>query len=80
MALHLTKLLDKPSVLYSNVGGLSGFVKGKKSDICAYTDPVPRFRADGMQLVGFLILVAFVLSLWYLTHFLIVDISSFPVL
>lgn len=80
MALHLPKLLDKPRVLCSNVGGLSAFVKGKKSDICAYTDSVPRFRADGMQLVGFLILVPFVLSHWYLTHFLIMGISSFPVL
>lgn len=66
MALYLTKLLDKPRVLYSNVGGLSGFVKGKKSDICAYTDSVPRFRADGMQLVGSLILflLFFLTGIW----------------
>lgn len=80
MALYLTKLLDNPSVLYSNMEGLSGFVKGKKSDIFAYTDTVPRIRADGMQLVGSLILVPFVLSHWYLTHFLFMDVSSFPVL
>lgn len=78
MALYLTKLPEEPSILYNNVGGLSGFVKGKKSDIRAYTDPVPRLRAVGMQLVGSLILVPFVLSHWCLTHFLIMDISSFP--
>lgn len=49
MALYLTEPLDEPNVLYSNMGGPSGFVKGKKSDICACTDPVPRFRADGMS-------------------------------
>lgn len=86
MALYLTKLLDKPSVLSSNVGGLSVFVEGKKSDICAYTDSVPRFRAVGMQLVGSMVLVLFV-WLWfafftrlYLTHFLVMDISSSLVL
>lgn len=80
MVLFLTKLLEDSSILYNNVGGLSSFFKGKKNDIRAYTDSVPRFRADGMQLVGSLILAPFVLSHWYLTHFLIMDISSFPVL
>lgn len=66
MALYLTGLLDEPNVLYSNVGGLSGFVKGKKSDICAYTDPVPRFRAAGMSswALWFLFLLFFLTAIW----------------
>lgn len=50
MALYLTKLLDNPSVLYSNMEGLSGFVKGKKSDIFAYIDTVPESELMGCSL------------------------------
>lgn len=59
------------------MGSLSGFVEGKKSDICAYTDSVPKFGAFRIQLMGSLILVLFFSV--YLTHFLM-DVSSSLVL